>query len=117
MAAIYWIAKIYKYYLIGWVLASWIPGLNSSDLYGILGLPLYPVLAPFSFLHLGPVGFEAIIPLILLGMLERWAGRNAGLLTEDGQQTQPVQQSSLDKGNFNPMDAADGSYPGNNTGI
>jgi uncharacterized protein YggT (Ycf19 family) len=124
MAALYWIAKVYKYYLIGWVLASWIPGLNQSELYAILGIPVWPVLAPFDFLHLGPVGFGAIIPLILLNMLENWAGKQAGILTEDGDELQGQSQAAVvDVRDLKPVettastnDPADG-YSGRNVGI
>ena len=126
MAALYWIAKVYKYYLIAWVLASWIPGLNESDLYAILGIPVWPVLAPFDFLHLGPVSFGAIVPLFLLNMLENWAGKQAGILNEEGEPVQGQSQAQaavVDVRDLRPVETTSSTneptdgYSGRNVGI
>jgi YggT family protein len=116
MAALYWITKYYKYYFIAIVLMSWIPGLNDSEFYGWLGIAAWPVLAPFDFLSVGPIGFGPIIPIFLLNMLERWAGKRAGILTEEGEPVGQVQPTSTPR-DFNPMDHADGSYSESNRGI
>jgi len=66
MRVLLWIVRIYEYWMIAWALMSWIPGVAGSPFHQLIGIPIIPVLNLFSFLHLGPIGLQAIIPLALL---------------------------------------------------
>ena len=77
--------KTYRWMLIIWVLCSWlywIPGV--VYLYLLLDLLVGPVVHPFDFLSLGPIGFSPIIPLIVLNLSIRRL--EATLAEESGQQ-------------------------------
>jgi len=76
MAAIFWIVRVLKYWLIAWVLLSWIPGLAGSDLYMLIGLPVAWLTIPFSFLHTDTIDFSPIPTIFILNIIERWAARN-----------------------------------------
>ena len=114
MIALYWIVRIYMWTVIAWALMTWLPFLRGSAVHDLLGVVVWPVLKPFSFLHIGPLGFGPIIPISLLSILERWLGRQAGVVS-DG--TQPVQQPDgvVDVRDLRPATPPDGSP--NNTGI
>jgi len=78
--------RVYKYWLIAWVLMTWIPGLAGSTFHQLLGLPIRPILDPLSFLTIGGIGLGPIIPLLILNFLEVWLAKQAGLDTDEEQQ-------------------------------
>jgi uncharacterized protein YggT (Ycf19 family) len=91
MLALYWIVKVYRWWLFAFVILSWVPGIANSSFYALLAIPVWPILAPFQALNLGMVSFAPLIPAILLGYLETWAGRQAGVLDDNGR---PISQGA-----------------------
>jgi uncharacterized protein YggT (Ycf19 family) len=75
MRALLWLVRIYAYWIIAWVLLTWIPGVAGSPFHQLLGLPVVPLLSLFGFLHIGMVGLQAVVPLFLLFWLEGWLAR------------------------------------------
>jgi hypothetical protein len=69
---LYWVVRSYRILIFVWALLTWVPGVAGSTFHNILGIPLQPLLYLFGFLHIGFLGLELIIPLILLGLLESW---------------------------------------------
>ena len=114
MIVLFWIVRVYMWMVAAWAIMTWLPFLRGSAIHDLLGVAVWPVLAPFSFLHFGLLGFGPVIPLLLLGMLERWLGKQAGLVTDDTSQ-QPTQPDGVvDVRDLRPATPPDG--PSNSTG-
>jgi uncharacterized protein YggT (Ycf19 family) len=73
------IIRLYIVLIFIWTLMTWIPGLRGGVLHNIIGFPIVPVLNLFSFASANVggtgVGFQAIIVIVLLTMIERWLGK------------------------------------------
>lgn len=78
MLALLWVVRIYRWWMIAWVLMTWIPGLSGSTFHYLLGIPIIPVIAPLDFLSVGAIGFGPIIPLLALWYIEQWLAGLAG---------------------------------------
>jgi uncharacterized protein YggT (Ycf19 family) len=94
MVALYWFVKIYRFVIFGWALMTWIPGVAGSSFHQLVHLVVWPVVAPFNFLQIGGIGLGPIIPLVLLGFVETWLGKRAGIIEEE-QQGHPVQEAAI----------------------
>jgi YggT family protein len=97
MKALLWIVRIYRWWMFGWVLLTWIPVIAGSHLHMLLGLPVIPVLRIFDFLSVGGLGFGPLIPLYGLFWLDRFLQRQleAQRAAAAGQAPGPMQQPVL----------------------
>ena len=71
------VIKIYIWLIIAWALMSWFPGLNNSIVRQIIGIPIVPVLKIFNFASFGAggIGFQPMIVIFILMIIERWIER------------------------------------------
>lgn len=70
------VIRIYIWLIVAWALMSWIPILATSTLRQIIGIPIVPLLKLFGFAQLGigggGIGFQPLILIFILTILERW---------------------------------------------
>jgi YggT family protein len=113
MVALLWLVRIYRIVLVAWVVLTWIPGVGGSSLHQLLGYLVVPVIAPFSFLSLGPISIAPLIPLVILYFLENWLARQVGEVDDTGDQ--PAAEPHSDPSVFRP-EAPDGPRRWDNPG-
>ncbi|MCB1218116.1 hypothetical protein KDL44_12030 [bacterium] len=67
MKALIWILRAYLYVIYAWVILSWlyfIPGVALIE--DLLTLLVYPVMAPFAWLAIGPISLAPIPAVFIL---------------------------------------------------
>ncbi len=82
------VIRIYIWLIVAWALMSWIPFLATSTLRQIIGLPIVPLLKLFGFAQIGigsgGIGFQPIILILILTILERWIEKKYQEQTQTG---------------------------------
>ena len=95
MKILIWVLKIYLWIIFAWVIMSWlsfIPGVPL--LRSLLGVVVWPVIAPFSFLNFGGLSIAPMIPAFLLYWLIGYLENN---YSTGGSAVGTAQQNSADR--------------------
>jgi len=72
MRILLYLIKAYIWLIVAWAIMTWIPGLSGSTFHYYLGLPIVPVIGLFRFAHIGFIGLQAMIVIVILWFIESW---------------------------------------------
>lgn len=97
MKILIWTLRIYLWIIFAWVIMSWlfmVPGI--SQLRNLLGVVVWPVVAPFSFLNFGGLSVAPMVPAFLLYWLIGYLENNYSTSTNVHPQFQDEPQDRRD---------------------